>query len=60
MSNEQIGVFGDDPYPYGVKANAKAIDMVQTFAVEQGFVDSKQPWEELFPEEVLLAEEKLG
>lgn len=57
---EQRSVFGDDPYPYGIKANAKAIDMVQTFALEQGLVDVKQPWEELFPEEILLAEEKMG
>ena len=56
---EQRRVFGDDPYVYGIKANAKAIDMVQTFSVEQGLTKQKQPWEELFPEEIFLAEEKL-
>lgn len=57
---EQRMVFGDDPFPYGVKANAKAIDMIQTFSLEQGLTSRKQPWEELFPEEILLAEGMLG
>lgn len=26
-------VFGPDPYPYGVKVNARAIDMAQTFSI---------------------------
>lgn len=56
---EQRSVFGDDPYVYGVKANAKVIDMVQTFSVEQGLTERKQPWEEIFAEEILLSEEKL-
>ncbi|MFI5387995.1 MAG: hypothetical protein ACHQ50_17955, partial [Fimbriimonadales bacterium] len=29
-------VFGDDPFVYGVSPNARAIDMVQTFSLEQG------------------------
>jgi hypothetical protein len=33
--------------------------MVQTFSVEQGLTERKQPWEEIFAEEVLLSEEKL-
>ena len=57
---EQLKVFGEDPYAYGIKANAKAIDMVQTFSVEQGLTKSKQPWNELFPEEVLLAEDAVS
>lgn len=56
---EQRRVFGDDPYIYGIKANAKAIDMVQTFSVEQGLTHDKQQWDKLFPEEIMLAEEKL-
>ena len=55
--DEQRKVFGDDPYAYGIKANAKAIDMVQTFSVEQGLTKSKQPWSELFAGELLLAED---
>lgn len=58
--SEQRAVFGDDPFPYGIKANAKAIDMVQTYSVEQGLTPKKQPLEEIFAEEVLVAEESLG
>ncbi|HWO72315.1 MAG TPA: hypothetical protein VNN21_02020 [Dehalococcoidia bacterium] len=50
---------GPDPFAYGIKANAAAIDMVQTISVEQSLTAKKQPWEEIFPEEVLLAEERL-
>ena len=53
---EQRKVFGDDPYIYGIKANATAIDMAQTFSVEQGLTQRKQAWEEMFAEEILLAE----
>jgi 4,5-dihydroxyphthalate decarboxylase len=57
---EQRTIFGDDPFPYGIRANAKAIDMMQTFEMEQGLTARKQPLEELFPEEILIAEEKMG
>ncbi|MBI4199195.1 MAG: ABC transporter substrate-binding protein [Chloroflexi bacterium] len=57
---EQRRVFGDDPFPHGIKANAKAIDMVQTYSVEQGFTPRKQPLQELFAEEVIASEERLG
>jgi 4,5-dihydroxyphthalate decarboxylase len=57
---EQRTVFGRDPYPYGLKANAKAFDLLQTYSVEQGLTNRKQPWDELFPEELLIAEERLG
>lgn len=51
--------FGPDPFPYGVKANAKAIDFVQTISVEQGLSPKKQAMNEIFPEEVLISEERL-
>ena len=51
--------FGTDPFPYGVKVNAKAFDMAQTFSVEQGLTEKKQPFEEIFPEEVIISEERL-
>ena len=57
---EQRAVFGDDPFRYGIKANAKEIDLLQTYSVEQGLTERKQPWKELFAEEVLLAEETLA
>jgi 4,5-dihydroxyphthalate decarboxylase len=50
-------LFGEDPWVYGVKANAAAIDMVQTISVEQGLTTRKAPLEDVFPESVLIADE---
>lgn len=47
MMERQRETFGDDPYAYGVAANAAAIDLVQTFAVEHGMTPRKQPLAEL-------------
>jgi 4,5-dihydroxyphthalate decarboxylase len=55
---EVAGVFGPDPYVYGVTANAKALDTAQTFSVEQELTEKKQPFEELFPQEILYLEER--
>ena len=52
-------VMGDDPFAYGVQANAAAIDMIQTISVEQSLTPRKQPLDEIFPSEILLAEERL-
>jgi 4,5-dihydroxyphthalate decarboxylase len=52
-------IFGPDPFVYGVKANAKAFDMVQGFSVEQELTPRKQPWDEIFPQEVIFSEEVL-
>jgi len=52
-------IFGFDPYPYGIKTNAKAIDMAQTFSVEQGLTKSKQLFDEIFPREVIYREERI-
>jgi hypothetical protein len=52
-------VMGDDPFVYGVKANKKAIDFIQQISVEQGLTKAKQPLNEIFPEAVITAEEKL-
>jgi 4,5-dihydroxyphthalate decarboxylase len=50
-------LFGDDPWVYGIKANAAAIDMVQTISLEQGLTTRKARFDELFPESVLIADE---
>ena len=50
---EQRAVFGDDPYVHGLQANAEALDLVQTFSVEQGLTARKQSWEEIFPQGLL-------
>jgi 4,5-dihydroxyphthalate decarboxylase len=50
-------IFGHDPFKYGVQANAKAFDMAQEFSVQQGLTPEKQPWDEIFPREVIYSEE---
>ncbi|MFC2072563.1 hypothetical protein ACFLUU_07700 [Chloroflexota bacterium] len=52
-------IFGTDPFPYGIKANSKAFDMAQTFSVQQGLTERKQPLDEIFPQEVIYSEERL-
>jgi 4,5-dihydroxyphthalate decarboxylase len=53
-------IFGADPFAYGIKRNAAAIDFVQTISVEQSLTPQKQPLDEIFPNEVLVAEERLS
>ena len=50
---------GADPFVYGVKANAASIDMVQTISMEQSLTAKKQPLSEIFPEDLLISEERL-
>jgi 4,5-dihydroxyphthalate decarboxylase len=54
---EERAMFGPDPFAYGVKVNANAIDMAQTISVEQGLTTRKASLDELFPEEILIADE---
>lgn len=49
--------FGPDPYAYGIKANAKAFDMAQTFSVQQGLTERKQPLDEIYAREAIYREE---
>jgi 4,5-dihydroxyphthalate decarboxylase len=56
-AQDERALFGPDPYVYGVKANAAAIDMVQTMSVEQGLTPRKAPLDEIFPDLVLAADE---
>ncbi|HEY8766511.1 MAG TPA: hypothetical protein VIP09_04510 [Dehalococcoidia bacterium] len=56
LVRDQDKTFGGDPYPYGIQNNAEMIDLLQTFSVEQGLTSAKQPWQEMFPEELLLME----
>ena len=57
---KQRETFGDDPHVYGIKANERMIDAAQTYSAEQGLTPGKQPWDEIFPEELLLVEENFG
>jgi 4,5-dihydroxyphthalate decarboxylase len=52
-------IFGPDPFTYGIKANAKAFDMAQTFSVQQELTERKQHLDEIFPMEVIYREERM-
>jgi 4,5-dihydroxyphthalate decarboxylase len=57
----EIGeVFGDDPYRYGIQANTEALDMAQTFSIQQELTKRKQPFDEIFPQEIVNREERLS
>jgi 4,5-dihydroxyphthalate decarboxylase len=43
-------LFGDDPFPYGVKANAAMLDTIIGYSYEQGLTPRKMKMEELFAE----------
>jgi 4,5-dihydroxyphthalate decarboxylase len=46
-------MFGNDPYPYGVKANRKMIETLIDFSHEQGLTTKKMKAEELFAKSTL-------
>jgi 4,5-dihydroxyphthalate decarboxylase len=46
-------IFGQDPYPYGVKANRKMLETLIDFSHEQGLTKKKLKIEELFAESTL-------
>lgn len=41
-------LFGEDPYPYGVKANRPMLETLVQYSHEQGFISGPVPLEELF------------
>jgi 4,5-dihydroxyphthalate decarboxylase len=43
-------IFGDDPFPYGLKANRPMLELLISFSHEQGLTPKKMKVEELFPE----------
>jgi 4,5-dihydroxyphthalate decarboxylase len=43
-------IFGNDPYPYGVKSNRKMLEALINFSHEQGLITKKPMVEELFAE----------
>ncbi len=46
-------IFGDDPFPYGIKNNAAMLDTITTYSYEQGLTPRKMNFEELFVESTL-------
>ena len=45
---ELMRIVGEDPLPYGVKANAASIDALITYAVQQGLMPERLPLDRLF------------
>ena len=50
MTQEMIG---DDPFPYGIKANKAMLDTIVAFSHEQGLTPKKMTVEELFAQSTL-------
>lgn len=46
-------ILGDDPFPYGIKANQAMIDTIASYSHEQGLTPRKMKVEELFAAETL-------
>jgi len=46
-------MIGDDPFPYGIKANRAMLETIIGFSHEQGLTPSKMAVEELFAEETV-------
>ena len=47
------GMIGDDPFPYGIKANQAMLDTITGYSHEQGLTPRKMKPEELFAESTL-------
>ena len=50
MTSETIG---DDPFPFGIKANRAMLDTIIGISYEQGLTPRKMKIEELFAEQTL-------
>jgi 4,5-dihydroxyphthalate decarboxylase len=46
-------IFGDDPFPNGIKKNRRMLDTMMTYAHEQGLIPAKPKMAELFVENTL-------
>lgn len=46
-------IVGDDPFPYGIKANKAMLDTITAYSFEQGLTPRKMTIEELFAEQTL-------
>lgn len=46
-------IFGEDPFPYGIKANAALLETIVSYSHEQGLTPRKMKIEELFAESTL-------
>jgi len=46
-------LIGDDPFPYGIKANQAMLDTITSYSHEQGLTPRQMKPEELFAEQTL-------
>ena len=46
-------IFDEDPFPYGIKANAAMLDTIAAYSYEQGLTPRQMNFEELFAESTL-------
>jgi len=46
-------ILGDDPFPYGIKANRAMLETITSFSNEQGLTPRKMKPEELFAAQTL-------
>ena len=46
-------ILGDDPFPYGIKANRAMLETIIGYSHEQGLTPRRMKIEELFAEETL-------
>ena len=46
-------IIGDDPFPYGIKANEAMLDTITAYSHEQGLTPKKMNFKELFAENTL-------
>ena len=46
-------ILGDDPFPYGIRANRAMLDTIAGYSHEQGLTPRKMNIEELFAHELL-------
>lgn len=55
LLEEQLAIFGADPWPYGVEENRRSLEVFVRYMGEQGLLESPISVEDLFAEEVITA-----
>ena len=53
LFEEERVVFGEDPWPYGVKRNRANLERFMEYSLDQGLMDRKLAVEELFVSTIL-------
>ncbi|MGI0090989.1 MAG: hypothetical protein ACREBS_04715 [Nitrososphaerales archaeon] len=53
LYDEVAEIFGEDPYPYGIRSNQKMLDTAIDYALEQGYAARKPTISELFASDTL-------